>query len=175
MRTIVSASRRALASPHDYEARANLMWAGTLAHNNVCGAGRVQDWASHGIEHELSALYGCAHGAGLAVVMPAWMEYVMKADIARVAQFAAKVFGVPEGDHAAMAKEGIVRYRAWLREIGMPLVFDEIGPSERTFRRSSPSLDSTETRSARSCDLLMRTSSTSWRPVAVQPSQPSPH
>ena len=127
MRTIVSASRRALASPHDYEARANLMWAGTLAHNNVCGAGRVQDWASHGIEHELSALYGCAHGAGLAVVMPAWMEYVMKADIARVAQFAAKVFGVPEGDHAAMAKEGIVRYRAWLREIGMPLVFDEIG------------------------------------------------
>ena len=127
MRTIVTASRRVLASPQDYEARANLMWAGTLAHNNVCGAGRAQDWASHGIEHELSALYGCAHGAGLAVVMPAWMAYVKDADIRRVAQFAAKVFAVPEGEPAAMAQEGIARYRAWLHEIGMPTTFAELG------------------------------------------------
>ena len=127
MRAIVSASRRVMAAPQDYEARANLMWAGSLAHNNVCGAGRAQDWASHGIEHELSALYGCAHGAGLAVVMPAWMEYVMHSDIARVARFAAKVFGVPEGEPVSMAREGISRYRAWLRELGMPLTFDEIG------------------------------------------------
>ena len=103
------------------------MWAGTLAHNNVCGAGRAQDWASHGIEHELSALYGCAHGAGLAVVMPAWMAYVMPADVGRVAQFGAKVFAVPEGEPAAMAQEGIARYRAWLHEIGMPLTFAELG------------------------------------------------
>ena len=130
MRTIVSESKRVIASPHDYEARANLMWAGTLAHNNVCGAGRAQDWASHGIEHELSALYECAHGAGLAVVMPAWMEYVMDADIRRVAQFAAKVFAVAEGDPADMAKEGIRRYRAWLHEIGMPLTFAELGAKE---------------------------------------------
>ena len=130
MRTIVAESRKVMASPHDYEARANLMWAGTLAHNNVCGAGRVQDWASHGIEHELSALYGCAHGAGLAVVMPAWMEYVKKADISRFARFGAKVFGVSEGDAAAMADEGIRRYRAWLHEIGMPLTFAELGAKE---------------------------------------------
>ena len=130
MRTIVAESRKVMASPHDYEARANLMWAGTLAHNNVCGAGRVQDWASHGIEHELSALYGCAHGAGLAVVMPAWMEYVKNADISRFARFGAKVFGVSEGDAAAMADEGIRRYRAWLHEIGMPLTFAELGAKE---------------------------------------------
>ncbi len=127
MRTIVSESRKVLAAPQDYEARANLMWAGTLAHNNVCGAGRAQDWSSHGIEHELSALYGCAHGAGLAVVMPAWMAYVMKADVARFARFASRVFGVPEGEPAAMAGEGIRRYRAWLRELGMPLTFEELG------------------------------------------------
>ena len=127
MRTIVAESRKVMASPRDYEARANLMWAGTLAHNNVCGAGRAQDWASHGIEHELSALYGCAHGAGLAVVMPAWMAYVMEADAMRFARFGAKVFGVAEGDPAAMAEEGIRRYRGWLRELGMPLTLAELG------------------------------------------------
>ena len=127
MRTIVSESRKVMAAPQDYEARANLMWAGTLAHNNVCGAGRAQDWSSHGIEHELSALYGCAHGAGLAVVMPAWMAYVMKTDLARFARFASKVFGVPDGDLSAMAEEGLCRYRGWLRDLGMPLTFEELG------------------------------------------------
>ena len=127
MRTIVAASRTAMSAPRDYAARADLMWAGTLAHNNVCGAGRAQDWASHGIEHELSALYGCAHGAGLAVVMPAWMDYVKGNDILRFARFAAKVFGVPESDSADMADEGIRRYRAWLRDLGMPLTFAELG------------------------------------------------
>ena len=127
MRTIVAASRRAIAEPRDYAARADLMWAGTLAHNNVCGAGRVQDWSSHGIEHELSALYGCAHGAGLAVVMPAWMSYVMGSGVERFARFAEKVFGVPAGDQDRMAREGIRRYRAWLRGIGMPLTFEELG------------------------------------------------
>ena len=130
MRTVVAASVKALANPTDYAARANLMWAGTVAHNNVCGVGRVQDWASHGIEHELSALYDCAHGAGLAVVMPAWMEYVMHVDVARFARFAAKVFDVQSGDPAAMAEEGIRRYRAWMRQLKMPTTFAELGARE---------------------------------------------
>ena len=67
--------------PNNYEARANIMWAGMMAHNNSCGVGRVQDWSSHSIEHELSAIYDCAHGAGLAVVFPAWMTYTMKHDM----------------------------------------------------------------------------------------------
>ena len=127
MRTIVAESAAVMANPNDYSARANIMWAGTLAHNNVCGVGRAQDWASHGIEHELSALYDCAHGAGLAVVMPAWMTYVMSRDIARFARFAAKVWDVAPGDPLAMANEGISRYRAWLRSIGMPTTFAELG------------------------------------------------
>ena len=130
MRTVVEQSVKALAKPDDYDARANLMWAGTVAHTNICGAGRIQDWASHGIEHELSALYDCAHGAGLAVVMPAWMEYVMKADVPRFARFAAKVFGVSEGDENEMAAEGIRRYRAWLKSIDMPTTFAELGAKE---------------------------------------------
>ncbi len=98
-----------LADPNDYAARADLMWAGMLAHNNSCGVGREQDWASHQIEHELSAFYDCAHGAGLAVVMPAWMEYVLPHDPVRLAQFAVRVFGC-EMDFAhpeATARQGI--------------------------------------------------------------------
>ena len=127
MRTVVKESSRVMANPRDYDARANIMWAGTVAHNNVCGVGRAQDWSSHGIEHELSALYDCAHGAGLAVVMPAWMDYVMEADIARFARFAERVWDVREGSPEEMAKEGVRRYRAWLKSIGMPQNFVELG------------------------------------------------
>jgi alcohol dehydrogenase YqhD (iron-dependent ADH family) len=130
MRCIVKESVKALAEPENYDARANLMWAGTVAHTNICGAGRIQDWASHGIEHELSALYDCAHGAGLAVVMPAWMEYVMKADVPRFARFASEVFGVGSGDASEMAEEGIRRYREWLKSLGMPTTFAELGAKE---------------------------------------------
>ena len=130
MRCIVKESVKALAEPEDYDARANLMWAGTVAHTNICGAGRIQDWASHGIEHELSALYDCAHGAGLAVVMPAWMEYVMKADVSRFARFASEVFGVGADEISEMAAEGIRRYREWLKSLGMPTTFAELGAKE---------------------------------------------
>ena len=130
MRTVVRESARVMADPRDYGARANIMWAGTVAHNNVCGVGRAQDWSSHGIEHELSALYDCAHGAGLAVVMPAWMEYVMETDIPRFARFAERVWDVTDGTSAEKAREGIRRYRAWLRSIGMPRNFAELGAKE---------------------------------------------
>ena len=131
MRTIVSEGAKVMADPSDYQARASVMWAGTLAHNDICGVGRVQDWASHGIEHELSALYDCAHGAGLAVVMPAWMTYVRKADEARFARFARNVFGVGLGEtdeKAALA--GIAAFRNWLKSLGLPLTFAELGAKE---------------------------------------------
>ena len=128
MRTVVAESAAVMANPEDYEARANIMWAGTVAHNNVCGVGRAQDWSSHGIEHELSALYDWAHGAGLAVVMPAWMKYVKDAGLERFARFAERVWGVEKGDDlAAMADEGIARYTAWLKSIGLPTTFAELG------------------------------------------------
>ena len=131
MRTVVEEGSKVMADPTDYQARANVMWAGTLAHNDVCGAGRVQDWASHGIEHELSALYDCAHGAGLAVVMPAWMSYVRETDVARFARFARNVFGAGVGDSDdAASLAGIAAFRGWLKSLGLPLTFAELGARE---------------------------------------------
>ena len=128
MRTVVEEGAKVMANGRDYQARANIMWAGTIAHNDICGAGRVQDWASHGIEHELSALYDCAHGAGLAVVMPAWMTYVHKADAARFARFARNVFGIGAGDgDESAALAGIAAFRRWLKSLGLPLTFAELG------------------------------------------------
>ncbi len=131
MRTVVEEGAKVMADPLDYQARANIMWAGTLAHNDVCGVGRVQDWSSHGIEHELSALYDCAHGAGLAVVMPAWMEYVHKTDPARFARFARNVFATGRDlpDEAA-ALAGIAAFRKWLASLGLPLDFASLGAKE---------------------------------------------
>lgn len=132
LKTIIAAAPRALENPNDYAAQADLMWAGMLAHNNICGTGRVQDWASHQIEHELSAFYDCAHGAGLAVVMPAWMEYVLQQDVMRFARFAVEVFGC-DMDYAypeRTAKEGIARLRSFFCSIGMPTTFAEVGGKE---------------------------------------------
>ncbi|MBQ8435485.1 MAG: iron-containing alcohol dehydrogenase, partial [Oscillospiraceae bacterium] len=81
--TMIKETPRVIKNPDNYDARCNIMWAGTVAHNNIVGVGRSQDWNSHCIEHELSALYDCAHGAGLAVIMPAWMEFVYKHNILR--------------------------------------------------------------------------------------------
>lgn len=129
MKTVLEAAPRALAAPDDYAARADLMWAGMLAHNNSCGVGREQDWGSHQIEHELSAFYDCAHGAGLAVVLPAWLEYVLPHDPMRLARFAVNVLGC-EMDFAQperTARAGIARLREIFRSLGMPVTLSEIG------------------------------------------------
>lgn len=123
---------RVIADPDNYEARANIMWAGMIAHNNCCGVGREQDWASHGIEHELSALYDCAHGAGLAVVFPAWMTYTMPHNVMRFAQVASRVWGC-QMDFACperTAREGIEAFKKFLKRIGMPGNFKELGARE---------------------------------------------
>ena len=117
---------------NDYQARANIMWAGMIAHNNIVGVGREQDWASHEIEHELSALYDCAHGAGLAVIAPAWMKFVYKHDVNRFAQFAVRVWGCDMNfaNPEITALEGISRFENFLRSIGMPVTFAELGAKE---------------------------------------------
>ena len=129
MKTIVEAAPKAMANPMDYHARGDLMWAGMLAHNDSCGVGRKQEWASHQIDHELSALYDCAHGAGLAVVMPAWMTYVMPTNPARFARFAVEVFGceLDPMDVERTAKEGIARLKSFFKLLGMPTTLRELG------------------------------------------------
>jgi len=127
--TVIKETPKALANPNDYEARANLMWAGMVAHNDTCGVGRDSDWSSHQMEHELSGLYDVAHGAGLAVMFPAWMKYVMNHDIMRFAQFAVRVwdcemdFQNPE----KTALQGIERYEQFMTSIGMPIRFSQLG------------------------------------------------
>ncbi|MBR3680134.1 MAG: iron-containing alcohol dehydrogenase [Oscillospiraceae bacterium] len=130
--TMIKETPRVIEDPCNYDARANIMWAGTVAHNDIVGVGRAQDWNSHGIEHELSGLYDCAHGAGLAVVMPAWMEYVMDTDVMRFAQVAVRVWGC-EMDYAHpenTARAGIRAFRTFLHNIGMPINFAELGAKE---------------------------------------------
>ena len=130
--TMIHEAPKVIADPNDYQARANIMWAGMMAHNNCCGVGREQDWASHDLEHELSALYDCAHGAGLAVVFPAWMEHNMHQDVMRFAQVASRVWGCPMDfrNPEATAKAGIQAFRAFLRSIGMPQTLGELGGKE---------------------------------------------
>ena len=131
--TMIKETPRVIANPDNYEARANIMWAGTVAHTNIVGVGREQDWNSHGIEHELSALYDCAHGAGLAVIMPAWMEYVYKHNVRRFCQMATRVFGL-QMDYEKpeeTAFKGIKAFRYFLRSIGMPINFSELGAKEK--------------------------------------------
>ena len=130
--TIVNEAPKLIADPADYQARANVMWAGMLAHNNSCGIGRVQDWTSHGLEHELSGLYDVAHGAGLAVIFPAWMEYVLKDGVDRLCQMATRVFGISpdKEDPEKTARAGIEALRRFFKSLGLPSTLREMGAKE---------------------------------------------
>jgi len=130
--TMIKEVPKAIADPNNYDARANIMWTGMVAHNNLVGVGRDQDWASHGIEHELSALYDVAHGAGLAVIFPAWMTYVINHDVNRFAQIAVRLWGCHMNFANPMetAREGIERFKKFFTSIGLPINFKELGAKE---------------------------------------------
>ena len=130
MLAIIDQAPRVMTDPADYEARANIMWAACMAHNNVCGVGRSHDWASHEIEYALSSKYGTAHGAGLAVTMPAVMTYCLDHDVARFARLARNVWGIDETDDRAAALAGIVAQKAFTTSIGMPATLGEVGGCE---------------------------------------------
>jgi alcohol dehydrogenase YqhD (iron-dependent ADH family) len=134
MRTVVKYAPVAVADPENYEARAELMLAGSFSHNDITGIGRSgARGGEHGLEAQLSGHYDTAHGAGLAAVMPAWLQYIADhgspAQIARVAQFGIKVFGAePDAeDIKAVADQGLRSFRAWVKSIGMPLTLKELG------------------------------------------------
>ena len=138
---MIQAGPKAVRDAADYESRANIMWAGMMAHNNSCGVGRTQDWTSHDIEHELSALYDCAHGAGLAVTMPAVFTYNMHHDVMRFAQIAVRVWGC-QMDFAhpeETARAGIEALRSFLISIGMPGNFAGLGAEEKDIEKMAHS------------------------------------
>lgn len=132
MLTMIKEGKRVMANPSDYEARANIMWAAMIAHNNITGVGRAQDWGTHHLENELSSSYGCSHGAGLAILFPSWMEYAMHLDVNRFAQFAVRVWGCEMNfqNPEETAKEGIAAYKEFIKSIGMPTTISEIGGKE---------------------------------------------
>lgn len=129
MRSIIYNGIKTYEHPQDYDARAEIVWAGTVAHNGSLNVGREQDWASHRIGIELSGKYDLAHGASLSIVLPAWMRYVYKHDIGRFVQFAVRVwdvdmaFGAPE----EIVEEGISRMCAFFHRLNMPTSLKEAG------------------------------------------------
>jgi len=121
MKTVIAQAPKVLAKPTDYDAWSELMWAGTIAHNNLLNTGRVGDWGSHDIEHEISGIYDVAHGAGLAVVFPAWMKHVLDHDLDRFVQWSVRVWNVELDifDKEATARAGIARLEAFFHSIGL--------------------------------------------------------
>jgi len=132
LKSVIQNARILLREPQNYDARANIMWAGMIAHNNCVGVGRKGDWSSHQLEHELSGMYDVPHGAGLAVVLPAFMRYQYKHNIMRFARLAVNVFGISmdydNPEYTALA--GIEALEDFFRKIGLPVTFAELGAKE---------------------------------------------
>lgn len=127
LKAIVEEAPKVMEHPDNYDARANIMWAGTLAHNGICGTGKAEDWTSHAMEHEVSAIYGVAHGAGLAVILPAYMTFMAHHKPLRVAMMARNVFDIENHDDRSAAMEGISALKAFFMELGMPVTFSQLG------------------------------------------------
>jgi alcohol dehydrogenase YqhD (iron-dependent ADH family) len=126
LRTIIRNARKIFSGgENNYDARAEIMWAGALAHNGLLDTGRIGDWACHALDHELTALFELAHGAGLAILFPAWIRFNIKENTPRLARFAAKVWGVDGAfyDYEQAALEGVIRMENFFRSIGMPIRF----------------------------------------------------
>jgi alcohol dehydrogenase YqhD (iron-dependent ADH family) len=132
LKTIIRYAPVVYDDPRNYDAWCQLGFAGTLAHNDILGMGREEDWGTHVIEHELSALYDVAHGSGLAILTPAWMTQVYKTNINMFVQFAVRVMGVEESfrEPDAIVLEGIARLRAFYRSLGLPSRLCEVGIGE---------------------------------------------
>ncbi|SFF19778.1 hypothetical protein SAMN04487969_11793 [Paenibacillus algorifonticola] len=129
LQTVIENGEKAIDNGSDYDARANLLLAGTFALNGTLPIGVVTDWASHGIEHEVSAIYDIAHGAGLAIIFPNWMKHVYQERIDRFVQYAVRVWGIdPSGkSDEEVALAGIAATRAYFTRIGAPATLGELG------------------------------------------------
>lgn len=133
--TVIENMKILLNNPDDYAARAEIMWASTIAHNNLLGTGRISDWATHDIEHEVSGIYDIAHGAGLAILAPAWMKYVYKQNVNRFLQFANRIMKVEinYNDFETTILAGIVEFTNFIKKIGLPTSLKEAGIDNKRF------------------------------------------
>lgn len=126
---IMETAERLMQHPDDYDARANIMWCGTIAHNDTCSLGRQEDWNSHAMEHEISAEYDVTHGAGLAVIFPAFLQYAAEHNPHKVAQLAHRVLNISDsGNEKADAMAGALRLKEWFHNVlQMPVSFAQLG------------------------------------------------
>jgi len=129
IKTVIETTPRLLLNLHDYDARANIMWCGTLALNHLISCGVEDDWATHDIQHELSAIYDIPHGAGLAIIFPQWMKYVLDVIPEKFAQFGERVWNIPRNGKSdrELGLAAIERTKSWFREIGAPVSLKEVG------------------------------------------------
>ncbi|WP_099190157.1 iron-containing alcohol dehydrogenase [Tepidibacter mesophilus] len=127
MRTVINNAYRLLDNPNNYCARAEIMLSGTMAHSGILGLGREEDWASHRIGHEITALYGTTHGITLSIILPAWMKYVYKENIERFSRFAEQVFGVNDNNkiQEEIALIGIQKFEDFLKDIDISTKLDD--------------------------------------------------
>jgi alcohol dehydrogenase YqhD (iron-dependent ADH family) len=136
LKTVIQYAPVAIKEPENYEARANLMWASSLALNGLCGMGRVgQAWTIHPIEHELSAYYDITHGVGLAILTPRWMRYVLNdATVGKFAEYGVNVWGIdPSLDRFEIANKAIDATEEFFRSLGIPMILTELGIGEEFF------------------------------------------
>lgn len=132
MLSLISASRKALIDPKDYEARSNIMWCATMGLNKILAVSKTQDWEVHMIEHQLGAYTDCAHGIGLAIISPAYYRYIFRDGLHKFVRYAKHIWGVEDhgqGDEA-IALEGIARLEAFIQELGIPATLREVGATE---------------------------------------------
>lgn len=128
LKTCIKYAPVALHSPGDYEARANLMWASSMAINGICSYGENTAWAVHPMEHELSAFYDITHGVGLAIMTPNWMEYVLNEDtVWRFVEYGKNVWGIQSGTDMEIARGAITKTREFFTSLGLPATLGEIG------------------------------------------------
>lgn len=135
MRSLVEVGPKLMNDLTNYDYRAEVMWAGTIAHNDTVGVGREQDWATHDLSYELSALYDLTHGAAVSIILYAWMKYVYKHDIPRFARYAKHVFGIDAGESSLeeAALKGIEKTAEFLRSLGVPLHLSEVDIDDSKF------------------------------------------
>lgn len=138
MRTVIRNAKILVKEPENYDARAEVMWAGSLSHNGLTGCGTDGgDWATHKLEHELGGMFDVAHGAGLAAIWGSWARYVCGERIERFVQFAEHVMGVePQETEQKTAEAGIAAMEDFYREIKMPTSLAELGiaPTDEQIR-----------------------------------------
>lgn len=129
----------ALEDPKNYEARANIMWASSMALNGLCGSGKDGAWTCHPIEHELSAFYDITHGVGLAIVTPRWMRYILSdATVDKFVDYAVNVWNLqPSDDKYALANAAIDATEKFFKDCNIPMTLTELGIDKTNFKKMS--------------------------------------